>query len=425
MKYNFKFGQYTATWQDIVNFYKKDKELQIRAAPKLTDKHIRPNNFAKMKVKYATQVLSHTVAASICMHVSVGGLPSSAMGTAECISKFDSLFDSVNASTIHSSKALKCALTQTSPHLTFFQQATTFIKSLKIVNGNEEVTGRIKCINGWLITINAICQIWDHLKQNHGFKFLLTRRLNTDPIENFFGTICQQGGNSDNPTPIQFTHAFRKLFFSSFLSSSSGNCDDDFDNLLAQFSKADSSGPSLIAVPTSPQSDEIKSTDYQDKEVGDNLLKDNPIAYVAGYLLRKCFQIHKCCNCESALVTNQLEDNRNLLCFFKAYESEKTFGGLLAPTKSYLDYVIQLEDIFVRDFATYTKCSGIRKKILAELQSVTVPFTLCPEFQLEYLLKLFLRMRIYYSIKFANRELSTNKSKKPKKSKKYIKVTHL
>ena len=105
MKYTFKFGQHTATWQDIRNFYNKDKELQIRAAPKLTDKHIWPNNFAKIKVKYATQILSHTVAASICMHVSVGSLPSSAMGTAECISKFDSLFDSVNASTIHSSKA--------------------------------------------------------------------------------------------------------------------------------------------------------------------------------------------------------------------------------------------------------------------------------------------------------------------------------
>ena len=232
------------------------------------------------------------------------------------------------------------------------------------------MTGRIKCINGWLIAINAICQIWNHLKQNHAFKFLLTRRLNTDPIENFFGTICQQGGNSNNPTPIQFTHAFRKLFFSSFLNSSCGNCDDDFDNLLAQFSKAYSCGLSLIAAPTSPQSDDIKSTDYQEKEVGDNLLKDNPIAYVAGYLLCKCFHIHKCSNCKSALVTNQLEDNRNLLCFFKAYESEKTL--LLAPTKSYLDYVIKLEDIFVRDFATYTKCSGIRKKILAQLQSAPV-----------------------------------------------------
>ncbi len=151
MKYTFKFGQYTATWQDIVNFYNKDKELPIRAAPKLTDKHIRPNNFAKMKVKYATQILSHTVAASICMYVSVRGLPSSAMGTAECISKFDSLFDCVNVSTIHSTKKLKCALTQTSHHLSFFEQAISFIKNLRIVQGNEDVTGRIKCINGgWL-----------------------------------------------------------------------------------------------------------------------------------------------------------------------------------------------------------------------------------------------------------------------------------
>ena len=67
IKYTFKFRQYTATWQDILNFYNKDKELQIIAAPKLTDKHIWPNNFAKLKVKYATQILSHTVAASICI----------------------------------------------------------------------------------------------------------------------------------------------------------------------------------------------------------------------------------------------------------------------------------------------------------------------------------------------------------------------
>ncbi len=245
------------------------------------------------------------------------------------------------------------------------------------------------------------------------------------PNREFFGTIRQQGGNSDNPTPIQFTHAFRKLFFSSFLNSSRGNCDDDFDNLLAQFSKADSSVPALIPATTSPPSDDIRSTDFKEKEVGDNLLKDNPIAYVAGYLLRKCFQIHKCSTCESALVTNQLEDNRNLLCFFKAYESEKTFGGLIAPTKPYLEYVIKLEDIFVRDFSAYTKCDGIMKTILIQLQSVPVPFTQCSEFPRNHLLKLYLKMRIYYCIKFANRDLSTSKGKKAKKSKKYIKVAHL
>ena len=425
MKYTFRFGQHTAKWEDIVAFYNKDKELPIRAAPKLTDKHIKPNNFAKMKVKYATQILSHTVAASICMYVSVGGLPSSAMGTAECILKFDSLFDSVNVSTINSPKSLKCALTQESPHLRFFEEALSFLKSLKIYQRDEEVTGRIKCLNGWLVTINAIRLIWDHLHQNHGFKFLLTRRLNTDPIENFFGTIRQQGGNSDNPTPIQFTRAFRKLFFSLFLNSSRGNCDDDFDDLLAQFSNVDSSVPVLVPSTGHQSDDHIDTTDYKEKEVSDNLLKDNPIAYAAGYLLRKTFQKHKCSSCESALVKDQLEDNRNYLCFFKAYESDKSFGGLIAPTAPFLEYVIRLENIFVTNFSTYTKSNGIRKKILLQLQKVPVPFEQCPHFALQFLLKLFLRMRIYYSIKFANRDLSTAKSKRNKKSKKYIKVAHL
>ena len=72
------------------DFYEKDKALPIRATPKLTEKHISPNNFSKMKVKYATQVISHTVAAPLCTYASVGVLSSSAMGTAEFLSKFDS-----------------------------------------------------------------------------------------------------------------------------------------------------------------------------------------------------------------------------------------------------------------------------------------------------------------------------------------------
>ena len=57
MKYSFKFGSYTATWQHIEEFYNKDKTLSIRMAPKLTEKHIHPNGFSKMKVKYASQAI--------------------------------------------------------------------------------------------------------------------------------------------------------------------------------------------------------------------------------------------------------------------------------------------------------------------------------------------------------------------------------
>ena len=61
-------------------------------------------------------------------------------------------------------------------------------------NGAAKVTGRIKCLKGWLITLNAILLIWEHVKTNHDFRFLLTRRSNTDPLEKIFGTIRQGGG---------------------------------------------------------------------------------------------------------------------------------------------------------------------------------------------------------------------------------------
>ncbi len=80
----------------------------------------------------------------------------------------------------------------------------------------------------------------------HDFESLLTRRLNTDPIQNFFGTIRQQGGNSDNPTTVQFCRSFRKLFFSSLLDSSTGNCDRDLDTLLRDTGTMKGQGGQII-----------------------------------------------------------------------------------------------------------------------------------------------------------------------------------
>ena len=108
--YSPQFDNYIANWKDIEEFYAKDVPLPIKSAPKLTEKHLHPNNFQKMKVKYATQVISHSVAASICMHISVGSLPPTAMGTAELLSTFDSVFDCINSSTIHTTKTITVCL---------------------------------------------------------------------------------------------------------------------------------------------------------------------------------------------------------------------------------------------------------------------------------------------------------------------------
>ena len=84
---------------------------------------------------------------------------------------------------------MKCAMSDATSHQSFMKQAIKFIMSLEVLDGVNVVTSRIKCLQGWLVTLNAILQIWDHQKTKYEFKFLLTRRLNTDPIENFFGGI--------------------------------------------------------------------------------------------------------------------------------------------------------------------------------------------------------------------------------------------
>nr|CAI5854104.1 unnamed protein product [Callosobruchus analis] len=61
----FRWNDNRISWKFIGQFYEKDKHLRNRLCPKLTRAHIAPTNFEKIKVKYATQVLSATVAASL------------------------------------------------------------------------------------------------------------------------------------------------------------------------------------------------------------------------------------------------------------------------------------------------------------------------------------------------------------------------
>ena len=56
---------FTAKWKDIENFHNIDKKLSLRCAPKITKEHIAPNNFQRMKVRYATQVFSNTLGSGL------------------------------------------------------------------------------------------------------------------------------------------------------------------------------------------------------------------------------------------------------------------------------------------------------------------------------------------------------------------------
>ena len=119
LNYDFHFGNKVACWNHITCMYERDKSLPIRCCPRLSDSHINFTGFTKMKVKYATQILSHTVSATILMYVSLNALPATAAGTAELISNFDKIFDWLNSSLLNSPKCHRRAISENSIHHEF------------------------------------------------------------------------------------------------------------------------------------------------------------------------------------------------------------------------------------------------------------------------------------------------------------------
>lgn len=152
-----------ASWKDVEFLYKNDKALSIRCCPKLTDNHIHPNGFKKMKVKLATQVLSHTVSAAMLMSVSLGILPPSVAGTAEIISKFYHIFHCLNSSCLKAGKIYRRPISSNSPHLKFMTEMIPFVSSIKFINPQtqRDVTNTLKCLKGLQLTLRGTLELWN------------------------------------------------------------------------------------------------------------------------------------------------------------------------------------------------------------------------------------------------------------------------
>lgn len=165
----------------------------------------------------------------------------------------------------------------------------------------------------------------------------MTKRFNTDCIENFFGAIRQQGGSSINPTPIQFERAFKKLFCQSYLHSNNMNCKDDLDEILMNLRSENilQSGTSELES-TDKRAIPLEDYDYRREE----LVTQNAFKYVCGYLLRKTLNIHSCDVCVKFSKDCELLDDSLLLTHFKAFDQEKSiFGGLSIPSEEFIHYI--------------------------------------------------------------------------------------
>ena len=188
------------------------------------------------------------------------------------------------------------------------------------------------------------------MSSNHGFKFILTRRLNQDPLENFFGVIRQAGGFNANPTPFQFQNAYRKACFNSLLQPSrTGNCFADGDKLLATLTKLNTVASSKVAFKSV-----ICPIELTELPEPSDLCEQNALMYVCGYLLKKLFTWHNCNVCKAAFcdTSNECDDDRKVFLSFKAYKCNdaRVFHSLYVPSILFYSFICKCNSVLLKLF---------------------------------------------------------------------------
>lgn len=153
LKYDFMWDNQKACWSDISAFFEKDQTCLNKLAPKLTKSHINPSQFERMRVKYASQVYSHTVSAALETYVMLGALHPEAKGTATICSKFDSLFDIFNSSNLYSPKKFNKPFKGDDYQIAFLHEMQQFLDDLIIKNNSKNKTVSVKFVKCWKITI--------------------------------------------------------------------------------------------------------------------------------------------------------------------------------------------------------------------------------------------------------------------------------
>ena len=72
----------------------------MKTCPKIKKQHLDPKGYDKMRVKHATQIFSHSVAASMRAAINIGKLDHPhAQLTVDFIKQVDMVFDILNSST--------------------------------------------------------------------------------------------------------------------------------------------------------------------------------------------------------------------------------------------------------------------------------------------------------------------------------------
>lgn len=334
-----------------------EKGKQFKMAPNLTDTHISPGHFEKMKVSYAVQLMSHSTACALEELVRQRLLSPIALTTAWFFKQVNRWFD------LMCSRHPCLALSMQRPDkhaeaVNFLESFIDMFSRIRIGDGSWKPVQ-----TGVLISTKSILGLQRRLLVEDGFSFLLTSRFTQDSLENLFSMIRLK---NPIPTPYQCKIALRVISVSQYLKAPKHGSysTDDGAFFLADYRAAVQ--PELVAVLEDPESSE---PDF-------DLQLDGPeksaFAYMAGYIVTRVVNSNGCITCKDVIVdpnnSSAALDFTRLKCY--------TEGALTMPSAKVLRLFEICEKVFLANQVALRKPQStdiLVKKMAAASAGIDFP----------------------------------------------------
>lgn len=407
---NFHLDRNVISWYYIEQLYESQKEKNVMLIPKITKAHVEPNNNERKKVQYAVQIFSKSVYAALETYIDFGKITDNARATAKFLLTMDKLFDVLNLHEIKSAKN-QTPFKMNDEQRNLLKEGQNMFACMQSTN---RTTGRDNSIQSdtflsFQITIQSIVRLFEDMKLE-GFQSIFTRRLSRQSLDQLFDAIRHQqpGGHSPEPLPIQFMRAFSEMYLVNMMKSSAeGEREPDIYEILL---KTDEIINNKMITPLSEPKPSLVSLGSESEPQMD-LPEAHTLKYVTSYLLYKCSDKHSCKEMTAALKLLPTLDQTDLFTHFEAYNKKAPYyRKLKLPSQVLYEYVEKLDVVFTDHFARSIE-ERPGSKIFSLLKVIPLPKSSCQCscFPFDYLLKVFVRLRIFMTLKLNNRNFKAGK----------------
>ena len=209
--YKFKDGS-KITDKPLISLIAEKDTGEFRCTHKLQMIHLNCKSSERQRVCYATQLLSNSTSEAL---KNIFPNDKEAQDLSEFIKVVDSWFDVMNSSLIKDKKYLKCAF---GLHLN--EQKKALLKAIDVFTYLNQIkcprkTDKLKPYQyGLIVSSKSLLGLYDYLSTNYNFKYIITSRLNSDVVENFFSRLRDMCGTHRTPNCAEVIIRFRIMAIS-------------------------------------------------------------------------------------------------------------------------------------------------------------------------------------------------------------------